>query len=288
MLRIFFKYRRKLLGDLCRCAVRVLLAYFQATTGRALIPGIIAVIQTAGRKLTFHPHLHFLVTEGGGDEDGSFQKVTIFDDTLLAQLFSREVFTMLLGEALITLKVVEKILSWRHSGFNVHSKVRAGTKEEAERIGKYMIRPLLSLERLFLEKSGTVSYRFDKDGSDREEMDYLEFIARVTSHIPDKGQVMVRYYGLYGNAHRGKIRKSVGDGKKIQEVEEETRKPPGKGWAQMIKKVYEVDPLICRECGADMRVISFITQYSVVDKIIDHLGLDFTVARPPPPSLLFS
>jgi len=30
---------------------------------------------------------------------------------------------------------------------------------------------------------------------------YLEFIARVTSHIPDKGQVMVRYYGLYANAH---------------------------------------------------------------------------------------
>jgi len=30
---------------------------------------------------------------------------------------------------------------------------------------------------------------------------YLEFVARVTSHIPDKGQVMVRYYGLYANAH---------------------------------------------------------------------------------------
>jgi len=30
-------------------------------------------------------------------------------------------------------------------------------------------------------------------------MDCLEFIARVTSHIPDKGQVMVRYYGLYAN-----------------------------------------------------------------------------------------
>ncbi len=27
-------------------------------------------------------------------------------------------------------------------------------------------------------------------------MDYLEFIARVTFHIRDKGQVMVRYYGL--------------------------------------------------------------------------------------------
>ncbi|MGB9005697.1 MAG: transposase [Candidatus Aminicenantales bacterium] len=31
--------------------------------------------------------------------------------------------------------------------------------------------------------------------------DYLEFIARVTFHIPDRGQVMVRYYGLYANAH---------------------------------------------------------------------------------------
>jgi hypothetical protein len=36
-------------------------------------------------------------------------------------------------------------------------------------------------------------------------MDYLELIARVTSHIPDKAQVMVRYYRLYANAHRGKV-----------------------------------------------------------------------------------
>jgi hypothetical protein len=34
-------------------------------------------------------------------------------------------------------------------------------------------------------------------------MDSLEFIARVTSHIPDKGQVMVGYYGLYAAEERG-------------------------------------------------------------------------------------
>jgi hypothetical protein len=47
-----------------------------------------------------------------------------------------------------------------------------------------------------------------RDGAERETTDYLEFIARVTSHIPDKGQVMVRYYGLYANAHRGKVKKA--------------------------------------------------------------------------------
>jgi len=40
---------------------------------------------------------------------------------------------------------------------NVHSLVRAKTKPEAEQVGKYMIRPLLSLERLtFLEPEGKV------------------------------------------------------------------------------------------------------------------------------------
>jgi ribosomal protein S27E len=51
-----------------------------------------------------------------------------------------------------------------------------------EQVGKYMIRPLLSLERLsFLENEGKVCYRYGQHGASRETMDYLEFIARVTS-----------------------------------------------------------------------------------------------------------
>jgi len=45
----------------------------------------------------------------------------------------REVFSFLLREKLIGLSLVKKILSWQHTGFNVHSKVRATTKKEAER-----------------------------------------------------------------------------------------------------------------------------------------------------------
>jgi hypothetical protein len=100
----------------------------------------------------------------------------------MTQFFKREVFSLLLGEELISPELVEKIASWRHSGFSVHSKVKASTKEEAERVGKYMIRPLLSLERLaFDEKEGKVSYRYGKEAEELERMDYLEFIARVTS-----------------------------------------------------------------------------------------------------------
>ena len=71
----------------------------------------------------FAHHLHFLATEGGTDEHGEFHKVRKFDDTLIAEFFSREVFSLLLQEQLISPELVEKILQWRHSGFNVHSKV---------------------------------------------------------------------------------------------------------------------------------------------------------------------
>jgi len=48
-------------------------------------------------------------------------------------------------------------------------------------------------------------------------------------------------------------------------------------------KVYEIDPLICPKCGGQMRIISFIEDYKVIDKIIDHLKLTFKAERPPPP-----
>jgi hypothetical protein len=73
----------------------------------------------------------------------------------------------------------------------------------AQRVGKYMIRPLLSLECLsFDEKEGKVCYQYGEDAEEVERTDYLEFIARVVSHIPDKGQVTVRYYGLCKALHK--------------------------------------------------------------------------------------
>ena len=45
----------------------------------------------------------------------------------------------------------------------------------------------------------------------------------MTSHIPDKGQVMARYYGLYANAHRSEVRKAGRTGFPLGIVEEEVR-----------------------------------------------------------------
>lgn len=106
----------------------------------------------------------------------------------------------------------------------------------------------------------------------------------MTSHIPDKGQVMVRYYGLYANAYRGRTRK--GGASDFRVLREGYRPLSSKGWAALIRKVYEVDPLKCPRCGGRMTVMAFLTRASVIDRIIAHLKISFTAERPPPASEL--
>ncbi len=51
----FFKYNCRLLGDLCRCALRSLIRYFEFVAGGDVMPGVIAAIQTFGDRINLHP-----------------------------------------------------------------------------------------------------------------------------------------------------------------------------------------------------------------------------------------
>jgi hypothetical protein len=46
-----------------------------------------------------------------------------------------------------------------------------------------------------------------------------------------------------------------------------------RAWARLIKKIYEVDPLLCPECSGPMRIIAFIEEEQIIRKILEHLRL---------------
>jgi hypothetical protein len=53
----------------------------------------------------------------------------------------------------------------------------------------------------------------------------------------------------------------------------------------LIKRIYEVDPMTCPQCGGEMKVVAFIEppQAQVIEKILKHCGLwQEPVSRPPP------
>ena len=70
-------------------------------------------------------------------------------------------------------------------------------------------------------------------------------------------------------------------------VEEDLKRIPSKGWAEMIRKVYEVDPMLCPKCGGTVKIMAFLTDFSMVDRIISHLKLSLVADKPPPPRIVF-
>ncbi len=46
-----------------------------------------------------------------------------------------------------------------------------------------------------------------KDGKEEKVFDALEWLAAMCSHVPNKGQQMVRHVGFYNNAARDKRKK---------------------------------------------------------------------------------
>jgi len=44
-------------------------------------------------------------------------------------------------------------------------------------------------------------------------------------------------------------------------------------WARLIQKIYEVDPLICPKCNGQMKIISIIDSFDIIEQILKHLNL---------------
>jgi hypothetical protein len=94
-------------------------------------------------------------------------------------------------------------------------------------------------------------------------------------------------YRKYHKIHqRGKIRKTAYTLSSPTIIEDDQISVPSKGWAEMIRKVYEMDPLLYPSCGGRMSIISFIDDHNVIDRIIRHLELTFEAERPPPPRVV--
>jgi hypothetical protein len=101
----------------------------------------------------------------------------------------------------------------------------------------------------YIQEESKVVYRSKDDKKDKT-FDALEWLAAMTSHVPNKGEQMVRYYGYYSNVARGKRKKADKDEMIPSILESEgSSKEYRKNWARLIQKIYEVDPLTCPKCS---------------------------------------
>jgi hypothetical protein len=261
---------------------------------------VVASIQTFGAfAASFHPHLHGLVTEGGFDRDGDFLPLPLLDTSAIEELFRRLLLARLHRAERLSEEFLEKLLAWSPSGFSLEATqlVMPDEPGRLERLARYLTRAPLRIDTVEQDREGRIRISTPPDpstGATVRVLDPLDWIHAVTNQIPDRGQHGVRYYGHYANKVRGLRRLKAQSQTRDRPTDEAETTPYTRArkasWARLLRKLLEVDPLLCARCGGRMRVVAFITDPAVVDRILRHLAsprskaVDPFQPRPPPPT----
>jgi hypothetical protein len=164
-----------------------------------------------------------------------------------------------------------------------------------------------------------------RTGGTELELDPLDWIHQVVQQIPAPRQHLTRYYGAYANRRRRKLHaawSAAAEGeRRAAEAQPASQnahplEPPNaaaaspapsvpteqtlptppedpiplppcrSSWARLLRKIFEVDPLLCPKCQVEMKIVSVITEPEVIDAILSHIrqkgGRDPFEGRGPP------
>ncbi len=282
---------RDMLTLLCRTAVDATKEFHRTALGNQdLELGMMVIPQLFGDRLNHHLHLHSLISDGAFDAEGNFYRLAMdmeHDIAALNKLWTKRVLDALVENNCMTPHHRNDRLQWKHTGFSVDGsvKVMAGDHGRLERLVRYMARPAIAFDRVTYDAhTGKVVVRSAKKRAGMRKVvaryNALEFLSLLALQVPPPRAHMVRYYGYYSNAARGKRRKREEAEHSPTPQQEQTPSPKASlrrmRWAELIRKVFEVDPLACPKCPGEMKLIAVITQRQsdVIEKILTHLGED--------------
>jgi len=116
-------------------------------------------------------------------------------------IFREKVFAMLKNHNRISDAFIDKMRSWRHSGFSVHTDVSIHKNDNQAllNLAHYIIHPSFSSHKInYIEKTDSIIYTSSfHPGKKRnfEILPVIEFLHRICLHIPNPYESLIRYYG---------------------------------------------------------------------------------------------
>jgi hypothetical protein len=178
-----------------------------------LTAGAIVVLHPFSKNMSFNPHLHVLVTEGGFDKRGNFIRKKYISYNALRKTWQYHVLTQFKAELSGNKefsKLVNQLFKTYRNGFYVHAPEESRITS-SQRMGRYVARyirhPAIANTRLYGYNGETVAFWYKDHNGDKyyETMDVFDFIEALIQHIPDPNFKMIRYYGAYGRRVKGKF-----------------------------------------------------------------------------------
>lgn len=165
--------------------------------------GMVGVLHTWGRQLTYHPHVHYLVPAGGlSVEDRqwlSARRTFLVPVKALSILFRAKFRDALKKTAWFDLVPAEV---WQQE-WVTHCQTVGKGQAALRYLAPYIFRVAISNRRILKVANGQVTFRYKPSGSNHWERCTLsvdEFLRRFLQHVLPRGFVKVRYYGLLSHA----------------------------------------------------------------------------------------
>jgi hypothetical protein len=235
-------HQRWVYQTLFEVAVKTLLSFAQRDKQLGVELGLTGVLHTHSRRLDYHPHVHFIVPNGGLSKDKSRWK----------QKHGRYLFN---GRALAKGFRGKFIAAMKHGKFTLPSQTPRDWIAQCEHVGKgdsaftylarYLYRGVISENNILSHKDSQVTFQY-KDSTTKQWQTKTEpavqFLWRVLQHVLPKHLRRTRDYGfLHGNAKRT-----------LQRLQLILRVQPPEIMPQTKKQH------LCPCCGHPMKVIPFV------------------------------
>lgn len=214
--------RRPLYKLLFDASAATLLTFATDPQWLGAIPGIVSVLHTWGQQLSFHPHVHCIVSGGGMDLNSKWKEGKRCKDGFLfptkamaivmrakylegiKQLWKDGKLQMPKG---MNMDLLLKPL-WKKTWVVYAKPPWGGPAEVIEYLGRYTHKAAISNYRIrhIDEQAKTVSFAY-KDYSDSSKekqmtLSAAEFARRFAQHILPKGFTRIRSYGYLANRGR--------------------------------------------------------------------------------------
>ncbi len=228
-------------------------------------PGIIAVLHTWGQQLSFHPHIHCIVSGGGIDKNKRWKEAVkakhkfLFPTTAVATVYRAYFLKQLqqqIDKGIITM-TEEQHADWltlRTALYAIEWIVdfrepMGGPAQVVEYLGRYTHKVAISNHRIKCidgDNNVTFEYKDYTDGGKKKQMTLTgeEFLRRYEQHLLPPRFCKIRHYGYLGNYKRKQ---------RVNELLQQMNLPQHAEQAQvsaairMIEK-YGTDVMLCPCC----------------------------------------
>lgn len=163
------------------------------------MPGFFGVLQTWGRKLQYHPHIHYIVPGGGPSRDRTrwlSSRTDFFVPVKALSPIYRAKFRDAMEKAALLGRIDPKVWS---RDWNVDSQAVGQTDTSLKYLAPYVFKVAISNNRILNVEDRTVTFKYREHGTNLyriASLEVLEFIRRFLQHVLPSGFMKVRHYGF--------------------------------------------------------------------------------------------